>query len=152
MRETRTVGERLILLRKEMGISQGELAGMLGCSQSYLSRVERGVHVPSIGNVAKMAETLGVSVGGLIGEREVSMGDSTADAISEFVNEASRRQPRIMPLLQRVARGSRLIPEGSWEFGSKSILLTLEMLAAALPEEEGSCEEMADDEGTPEKE
>ena len=55
------LGERLKKIRYEKGMSQGDIARKLGVHRSYISGIERGVRNPTVKNVEKIAEALGVS-------------------------------------------------------------------------------------------
>lgn len=48
----------LRILRKKMGITLEQLAGLTGLTKSYLSKVERGVSSPSIAVALKLAKAL----------------------------------------------------------------------------------------------
>lgn len=131
-----TIGETLIEMRKKLRIPQGEMAKMLSVSQSYLSRVERGLMVPSIDNVLRMAESMGVSVAMLLGEKEVELSSATEKSTQRVLEECIKRQPRIMPLLKAIGEHADEVDEDSWEFGAKSLVLALEMVHRSLPEKE----------------
>ncbi len=45
-------------LRKELGLSQDELAEKTNISSKYLSRIETGQHFPSINTLVKLANAL----------------------------------------------------------------------------------------------
>lgn len=55
------LGERLKIVRQEKGMSQGDVARKLGVHRSYISGIERGIRNPTVKNVEKIAEALGVS-------------------------------------------------------------------------------------------
>ncbi len=55
-------GEKLRRLRRELGISQGDLAERSGINRSYLSMVENDRSSPTMDVVEKLARGLGVSV------------------------------------------------------------------------------------------
>lgn len=55
------LGERLKKIRKEKGMSQGDIANKLSIHRSYISGIERGVRNPTVKNVERIAEALGVS-------------------------------------------------------------------------------------------
>lgn len=57
----RKLGERLKKIRREKGMSQGDIANKLGVHRSYTSWIERGVHNPTVKNVERIAEAFGVS-------------------------------------------------------------------------------------------
>lgn len=48
--------------RKEAKVTQAELAKRVGVDKAYISRVERGITVPSMTTFAKIAAALGFSV------------------------------------------------------------------------------------------
>lgn len=58
---------RLKRLRELKGITLEELAARTGLTKSYLSKVERGVSVPSVATALKVADAFEVSVGDLFG-------------------------------------------------------------------------------------
>lgn len=62
---------RLKDLRIERGISQDELANVLGCSQSTINNYEKGKHEPDIDMLISMARFFKVSVDYLIGNSEI---------------------------------------------------------------------------------
>jgi transcriptional regulator with XRE-family HTH domain len=53
-------GSHLRSLRKKAGLSQEETADRAGIHVTYLSGVERGLRNPSIRNVRRLAQALGV--------------------------------------------------------------------------------------------
>lgn len=59
--------ERLKVLRTEKGLSQPELANLLGVSNGIISFWENGVNEPTISNLIKLAEVLEVSTDYLLG-------------------------------------------------------------------------------------
>jgi transcriptional regulator with XRE-family HTH domain len=75
---------RLKKLRNSHGLTLDELQERTGLTKSYLSKVERGLSVPSISTALKLAEVFGVAVGELFGPAEG--GDAVA-----VVRRAERR-------------------------------------------------------------
>jgi transcriptional regulator with XRE-family HTH domain len=55
------LGARLREVREERGWSQRELGGQLGILQSKLSKYESGTHQPSLRNLVRMANLVGVT-------------------------------------------------------------------------------------------
>jgi ribosome-binding protein aMBF1 (putative translation factor) len=52
----------LLEARKESGMTQSELANKIGTDKSYISRVERGITIPSISTFYRMVSAMGLSV------------------------------------------------------------------------------------------
>lgn len=52
----------LLDARKEAGMTQTELADKIGADKSYISRVERGLTIPSISTFYRMVSAMGLSV------------------------------------------------------------------------------------------
>ncbi|MGC8732023.1 MAG: helix-turn-helix domain-containing protein [Halothiobacillaceae bacterium] len=63
-----TFAARIRELRQVQGISQEELADRCGLHRTYIGSVERGERNISIDNIAKIARSLGVSAGHLLGD------------------------------------------------------------------------------------
>ena len=64
------LAERMRALRKEKGLTQGDIAAYLGVSQNVVSKYEAGMNEPSIDNVMALAGFFGVSVDYLVGYGE----------------------------------------------------------------------------------
>ncbi len=73
--------ERLVLLRKERKISQGELAKRVGIHTNILGRYERGETTPNIDMAVKLADALGVSLDYLIGKTDIELDKSILDKV-----------------------------------------------------------------------
>ncbi len=52
----------LLDARKESGMTQSELAKKIGTDKSYISRVERGLTIPSIATFYRMVSAMGLTV------------------------------------------------------------------------------------------
>ena len=52
----------LLDARKQAGMTQSELAERIGTDKSYISRIERGLTVPSISTFYRMVSAMGLSV------------------------------------------------------------------------------------------
>ncbi|MFI9202303.1 helix-turn-helix domain-containing protein [Streptomyces sp. NPDC053048] len=62
------MSSRLRVLRKQNRLSLDALAARTGLTKSYLSKVERGLSVPSISTAMKLAQALNVDVGRLFSD------------------------------------------------------------------------------------
>lgn len=65
-----TLAERIAFLRKQRRMTLDQLAKASSLTKSYISKVERGLSVPSISTAMKIAESLELSVGQLLGETQ----------------------------------------------------------------------------------
>ncbi len=63
------IASQLRALRRQRGLTLQEVADQAGIGRSYLSRLERGEKAPSIATIVRLAESLGVQVSHLFGER-----------------------------------------------------------------------------------
>lgn len=52
----------LLEARKVSGMTQSELASKIGTDKSYISRVERGLTIPSISTFYRMVSAMGLTV------------------------------------------------------------------------------------------
>ena len=65
-----TLATRIAFLRRQHGMTLDQLADAAGLTKSYISKVERGLSVPSISTALKIAGTFDLSVGQLLGETQ----------------------------------------------------------------------------------
>jgi transcriptional regulator with XRE-family HTH domain len=65
---TAQLGEMLRHLRRKRGLTLKQLGELTGCSESMLSKAERGHVVPSLDLLSRVAKQLGTSVAGLFAD------------------------------------------------------------------------------------
>ncbi len=65
------MGKRIRLLRKQMNLTQEELAAQVGVSLSFMGHIERGTRQPSLDHLVRLSEKLGVSADFLLTGREM---------------------------------------------------------------------------------
>lgn len=65
-------GERLLALREQAGLTQGELADKAGCHGFTISKLERGEQEPAWPLVLALAAALGVSCTAFVPENKAS--------------------------------------------------------------------------------
>ena len=56
-------GEKLMSLRKERGLTVKEVSAKAGIPQSRLSELERGVRIPTPGQIERLEKYFGISPG-----------------------------------------------------------------------------------------
>lgn len=73
------------LIRKQKGMTQGDLAKATGLSISYISLIEQGKRDPSISTLEKLAAGLGVSL------MMIAFPDADKDGLEKVDPELSER-------------------------------------------------------------
>ena len=66
-----TIGEHIMLLRKQKGWSQTDLGKAIGTSGDVIGRYEREVITPSIDVIINVADALDVSIDFLVGKSKI---------------------------------------------------------------------------------
>jgi DNA-binding XRE family transcriptional regulator len=64
------LGARIAFLRRQQAMSLEDLAQKSGLTKSFLSKLERGLSVPSISTAMALAKSFGLTVGQLMGEQQ----------------------------------------------------------------------------------
>ena len=64
------VGQRVLKARQWQGLSQKQLAGMMGMNSTHLSHIESGRREPSCATLRKLTTALGVSADWLLELRD----------------------------------------------------------------------------------
>jgi transcriptional regulator with XRE-family HTH domain len=72
MGDSNKIGARLAALRNERKLSPADLASRSGISESELGAIESGRHSPSIAPLVKLSRALGVRLGTLLDDAEVT--------------------------------------------------------------------------------
>ncbi|HYL50142.1 MAG TPA: cupin domain-containing protein [Stellaceae bacterium] len=62
------IGARIRFMRHQRGTTLEQLAATSGLTKSFLSKIERGVAVPSISTAMKLAQSFSITVAQLLGE------------------------------------------------------------------------------------
>lgn len=94
--------------RKLRGMSQGDLAQMVGVSQPHISRAEKGDDGPPLRLFREIAEALGVSLADLFSDRQDQTTLMLADS---FRRSDDRHRKLILAMVQQVEAVSQADPE-----------------------------------------
>lgn len=73
--------------RKKIGLSQFELAEKSDVSPSFIGYIERAKKIPSLKTILKIANSLNVSMGVLIGENVEEIQNATIAQINSYLND-----------------------------------------------------------------
>ena len=63
------MGEIILKLRRNLGLSQSELARRCSVTQQFIQRIEKGRAYPSIGTVVKLAAALDTTTDVILGQK-----------------------------------------------------------------------------------
>lgn len=96
-----TLGEKLVLFRKELGLSQLEAAEKLNVSRQAISRWEVGAAMPSVDNLKYLSELYGVPVDMLLDDGQ------DIPAWREGQQRREQEPPEVLPEPEHTA-GPRL--------------------------------------------
>lgn len=101
----KSIGRTLKLMRIEKGLSQGDIEKRTGLLRSYLSRVENGHTVPSLGTLTKIAAALEVKLAELVDEPAGRAGIPPASLTDKKQLRFWNLMRRYAPTLQERQRG-----------------------------------------------
>lgn len=102
-----TIGEHIMLLRKQKGLSQAELGKAIGTSGDVVGRYEREVITPSIEVIIKMADALEVSIDFLVGKTTVELDNKTVKRILDIQKLNTEDQLLIFRTIDALLRDSK---------------------------------------------
>ena len=96
--EAERFGSFVAQRRRKRGMTQATLASELHVTDKAISRWERGVGFPDIGNIEPLADTLGVSIVELMRaertKKQTMTTDKTEDACAKVLNITKSQQER----------------------------------------------------------
>jgi len=101
------IGRAVRDARAALDFSQADAAEALGISTEFYGRLERGVALPSVPTLVRLAEVLGVSADVLLGLQELGKRRPTATAEQEVRTSdrvLTRRLRRASPSALRLVR------------------------------------------------
>lgn len=101
------LGERIAVLRRQRGLSQTALAGRVGVTLETISRLERGVSLPSVERLDAVAVALGVPLWMLLQDEDSTekVFGSKAQAVAEIVAVLDGADVATVRLVREVVRG-----------------------------------------------
>ncbi len=99
-----TIGEHIMVIRKQKGLSQGELGKRIGTSWDIIGRYERGVITPSIEVIIKIADELQVSIDYLVGKTTLQLDRSTLNRIEDIGQLPDIEKAHVFKVLDALLR------------------------------------------------
>jgi len=102
------IGERIALLRKQKGWSQGQLAKVVGASREAIGKYERSEASPSIETAKKIADALEVTLDYLVDESALPAFDKkTVYRLKSIQQLGQDEQAHIFAMLDAFLRDAK---------------------------------------------
>ena len=83
------IGQKIKLQRKRLKLTQFELAEKVGIHEKQLSRIEAGLHYPSLENFIKILRILNISLSDFEEKKEIN---PIKDDINQILDESDNRE------------------------------------------------------------
>ena len=99
-----TIGEHIMLLRKQKGLSQSELGKTIGTSGDVIGRYERDVITPSIDVIVKVAEALEVSIDFLVGKSKMVLDKQAVKRLEDITKLPDDNKNFVLNLIDMALR------------------------------------------------
>ena len=96
------IGNRIRDLRTAMKLTQSQFAELVGLSEDSIGKVERGISVPTIDTLMKMAEGLKVTLAELLGEPQ-QKAEGKNKILNDFIKYLRTKPPDDIRLIHEVA-------------------------------------------------
>src|SRR6266702_2724098 len=110
MGDSMSVGERIAFYRQRRDLTQAVLAGMVGRSEDWLSKIERGERqARRLDVLADLARELRVTLGDLLGEPVLAEDDEQNDDVPA-VRDVLLAPRRLSRILYRADRSKEAAP------------------------------------------
>jgi len=102
-----TLGEHIVLLRKQKDLSQADLGKAVGTSGDIIGRYERDEVKPSIEVVIKIADALEVSIDYLVGKTTLALDKITLKRIQEIQGLTDQDKTHLFALMDAFLRDAK---------------------------------------------
>lgn len=99
-----TLGEHILTLRKQKGLSQSDLGKQIKTSGDIIGRYERNEVKPSIEVIVRMADALEVSIDFLVGKSEVELDTDTLNRVREVSKLPEGERLQILKVVDALIR------------------------------------------------
>lgn len=99
-----TIGEHIMLLRKQKGLSQAELGKVIGTSGDVIGRYERDVITPSIDVIVNIADALEVSIDFLVGKTKMILDKQAVKRLEDISKLPDDNKSFVLNLIDMALR------------------------------------------------
>jgi len=103
-----TFGENVVIARKRKGLSQDELAKMVGTISVTIGRYERNEIKPSIDIATKIADALDVSLDYLVGNTDTLLEKNLLKKITDIQKLPDEQKNVVMTLIDTFLKQTKL--------------------------------------------
>jgi transcriptional regulator with XRE-family HTH domain len=94
-------------IRRARHLSQRQLAGRMQVPRTYISKIENGKAIPTLGSLERLADALEVDVTQLVRDARSKRDDEVAAILSDpFLAEIASLLPRLEPLQRTLLFGA----------------------------------------------
>jgi transcriptional regulator with XRE-family HTH domain len=99
-----TLGEHIMLLRKQKSLSQAELGKKIGTSGDIIGRYERGAMTPSIEVIIRIADAFEVSIDFLVGKTGFELDKQALKRLEEIARLPEENRSFVFNLIDMALR------------------------------------------------
>ena len=99
-----TLGEHIMLLRKQKGFSQAALGKEIGTSGDIIGRYERNIMIPSIEVIMNISDTLGVSIDYLVGKTSIELDNNILKRLEDISTLSDENKSFIFRMIDMALR------------------------------------------------
>lgn len=106
-----SIGERILNLRKELNLSQKELAEKTGITEASLSRYENNLREPKAEIIAKISEVLGCSTDYLLGRTDNKKDYTSSNSKLSNDNNGFKNYRELEMKIRQILLNEKIIKE-----------------------------------------
>jgi len=99
-----TLGEHIMLLRKQKRLSQAALGKEIGTSGDIIGRYERNIMIPSIEVIMKISDSLGISIDYLVGKTSLELDESVLKRLEDISSLSDENKSFIFRMIDMALR------------------------------------------------
>lgn len=99
-----SLGEQIMLLDKQITLSQAALGKAIGSSRDIIGRYERNIMIPSIEVIIKIADTWGVSIDYLVGKTNLELEKNTLKRLEDIATLSDENKSFIFRMIDMALR------------------------------------------------
>jgi transcriptional regulator with XRE-family HTH domain len=99
-----TIGEHIMQLRKQKGLSQAALGKQIGTSGDIIGRYERNIMTPSIDVIMKISDKLGVSIDYLVGKTNLELDKGTLKRFEDISSLSDENRSFVFRMIDMALR------------------------------------------------